>query len=103
VGRISADGNGGLLVSLTTSNGGTISQETGAGTYVVASDCTFDLNYSIGTTPYSVRGSLIGEDEAFASLNLTGPTIPNVGILSGAVATGSMVRETNSRGRGGRR
>ncbi len=94
VGQIKADGLGGMLASFVTSNNGTIAQETGAGTYAVNSDCTFDLNYSIGTTPYSVRGSLIDANTAYAGLNMPGQTVPNLGVVSGDVAYGSMVRET---------
>jgi hypothetical protein len=93
VGQIAADGQGGLLVSLVTSNNGNMSLETGSGKYTILSDCTFDLNYSIGTTPYSVRGSLIDPNNAFAGLNQPGQTVPNVGVVSGAVAYGSMVKE----------
>jgi len=77
-----------------------ISNETGAGTYKVNSDCTFDLNYKIGTTPYSIRGSIVDDDNAFLGLNLPGvqANVPPFGpvIITGAVATGKMVRQTDS-------
>jgi hypothetical protein len=97
VGRIQADGKGGLLASFITSNNGNISTETAAGSYDVSSDCTFDLNYTIGTTPYSVRGSMINFREADLGLNMPGITQPGVGIITGAVATGTMVRESEFR------
>jgi len=94
VGRFQNDGQGGLLASFITSNNGIISNETGAGNYQVFPDCTFDLNYTIGTTPYSIRGSMITGDEAFLGLNMPGVTMPGVGIISGAVATGTLVRQS---------
>ena len=94
VGRIQTDGKGGMLASFITSNNGNISPETAAGTYSVSSDCTFDLNYTIGNTPYSVRGSMISFEEAFVGLNMPGVTQPGVGIITGAVATGTMMRES---------
>jgi hypothetical protein len=60
----------------------------------MSSVCTFDLNYAIGSTPYSIRGSMIDRDEAFLGLNLPGVNQPGVGILTGAVATGTRVRQS---------
>ena len=97
VGRFQNDGRGGLLASFITSNNGTISNEAGAGNYKVFPDCTFDLNYTIGTTLYSIRGSMITGDEAFLGLNMPGVTQPGVGVISGAVATGTFVRQSDSR------
>lgn len=102
VGQFVLDGKAGLLASFVTSTNGLISNDTGAGTYKVNSDCTFDLNYTIGTTPYSIRGSVIDQDNAFLGLNLPGvqANVPPFGpvIITGAVATGKMVRQTeNSR------
>jgi hypothetical protein len=94
VGRFQIDGRGGLLASFVTSNNGAISNEIGAGTYSMSSDCTFDLNYAIGNTPYSIRGSMIDRDEAFLGLNLPGVNQPGVGILTGAVATGTLLRQS---------
>ena len=94
VGRFQIDGRGGLLASFVTSNNGAIRNEIGAGTYSMSSDCTFDLNYAIGSTPYSIRGSMIDRDEAFWGLNLPGVNQPGVGILTGAVATGTRVRQS---------
>jgi hypothetical protein len=96
VGQIQADGTGGLLASFITSDNGAISQETAGGAYTVSPDCTFDLNYTLGGAPYSIRGSLINEGEAFAGLNMPGQEVANLGIVTGAVATGSMVRQSNS-------
>ena len=80
VGQFNLDGHGGLLASFITSQTGVISNQAGVGTYTVASDCTFDLNYTIGSAPYSIHGSLITSDEAFLGLNMPGSTIPGVGI-----------------------
>ncbi len=94
VGRFTYDGRGGLLASfITSSNNGVISSDTGAGTYTVNSDCTFDLSYKIGATPYGIRGSMIAFDNAFISLNMPGVNVPGVGLLTGAVATGTLARE----------
>lgn len=93
VGRFEPDGKGGLRASFITSDNGTIRSETGAGTYNVYSDCTFDLNYTIGTSAYSIRGSMIDNSNAFLGLNLPGFVQPGVGTITGAVATGKMVRE----------
>jgi len=102
VGRIQADGKGGLLASFVTSSVTPATPfpflETAGGTYNVSPDCTFDLNYKIGNTNYSVRGSIIGEDDAFAGLNMPGPTDPSTGvILTGAVATGTMARQNHAK------
>lgn len=100
VGQFVNDGKGGLLASFVTSTNGVISNDSGAGTYKVNSDCTFDLNYKLGSTPYSIRGSVIDEDNAFLGLNLPGiqATIPPFGqvTITGAVATGKMVRQTET-------
>src|SRR5690348_8891735 len=100
VGQFATDGKGGLLASFVTSTNGVISNDTGAGTYNVSSDCTFDLNYKIGATPYSIRGSVIDQDNAFLGLNLPGvqATVPPFGpvVITGAVATGKMVRQTEN-------
>jgi hypothetical protein len=93
VGQIRADRSGGMVGSFITNNAGVIAPETGTGTYSVATDCTFDLNYSIGGSPYSVRGSLLGKSKAYIGLNMPGPTVTGVGVLTGAVATGTMVRQ----------
>src|SRR5262249_47183704 len=98
LGQLVLDGSGGLTGSLITSNNGIISAEKAVGTYTVASDCTFDLNYTIGAAPYSIHGSVISSSEAFVALNMPGPTAPGVGILTGAVATGNMVKELGLHG-----
>jgi hypothetical protein len=95
VGRFLIDGAGGFLATFITSNNGNIAPETAAGTYTVSPDCTFNLNYSIGSTPYSIRGSVISS-EAFISLNMPGPAVPGIGILTGAVATGTMQPESDA-------
>jgi hypothetical protein len=98
VGRFTYDGHGGLLATFTTSsNNGVISSDTGAGTYTVNSDCTFDLSYKIGATAYGIRGSMIAYDNAFISLNMPGVGVPGVGLLTGAVASGTLVREPGFR------
>jgi hypothetical protein len=95
--QIQTDGHGGLSASLITSDSGVVSQATTAGTYAVNSDCTFDLNYSIGGSPYSVRGSLIQQGEADAALNMPAVLNQQGAIVSpGSVATGTMVRQTNA-------
>ncbi len=101
VGKLQLDGHGGLLASFITSNGGLIASETGAGTYTVGADCVFDLNYTIGTTPYSIRGSVVNSEEADLALNMPGDGAVHASpfgpfTISGAVATGTMVRETGS-------
>jgi hypothetical protein len=98
VGQIQADGTGGLLASFVTSSVTPTTPfpvlETGAGSYTVSADCTFDLNYSIGSTNYSVRGSLSGRDDAFVGLNMPGPQDPTTGVIfTGAVATGTMAKQ----------
>jgi hypothetical protein len=94
VGRFAYDGKGGLLANFTTSsNNGVISFDTGAGRYTVNSDCTFDVSYTIGATPYGIRGSMIARDHAFIGLNMPGVSVPGLGLLTGAVATGTQVRE----------
>ena len=75
VGQVVADGKGGLLASfVTSSNNGTIANQTGAGTYKVNSDCTFDPSYVISGSPCGIRGSLIDGDTADIALNMPGPS-----------------------------
>ena len=95
LGQFVLDGRGALTGSLITSNNGLISNDTAVGTYTVGPDCTFDLDYTISGAPYSIHGSVISPTEMFVGLNMPGPTQPGVGILTGAVATGKMVLETN--------
>ena len=95
VGSIQLDGKGGMLASFVTSNNGTISQQTAAGAYTVSKDCTFDLNYTIGTAAWSIHGSVVDPNHTFIALNNPGPTQPGVGILTGAVATGNLLRQGN--------
>ena len=89
VGAFNLDGHGSLLATFITSNNGAMSQDTGAGTYRVNSDCTFDLTYTIGSTPYGIRGSISDEQHAFIALNMP----PIQGPVTGAVATGTMLRQ----------
>jgi hypothetical protein len=105
VGQFVADGKNGLLASFVTSrNNGTIANETGTGTYTVNSDCTFDLTYTISGSPYGIRGSIINGATAEIALNMPGPSTtlplaPGVSlpvIITGAVATGRMVKEVRS-------
>jgi len=97
VGSFRLDGKGGLLASFVTSNNGAISQDEGAGTYTVSTDCTFDLTYQIGGAHYGMRGSIIDPNRAFIALNMPGvpavifPGIPST--VSGAVATGTLMRQ----------
>ncbi len=96
VGSFRLDGKGGLLASFLTSNSGVISQDTGAGTYTVSTDCTFDLTYQIGGADYGIRGSIIDPNQAFIALNM--PGVPAVifgipSIVTSAVATGTLVRQ----------
>jgi len=95
LGQMVLNGSGGLTGSLISSNNGSISAETAVGTYTVASDCTFDLNYTIAGAPYGIHGSVISSTEMFVGLNMPGPTQEGVGILTSAVATGKMVLESN--------
>jgi hypothetical protein len=87
-----------LTASLVVSDNGNITQPAVTGTNTVSSDCTFNLtlNHLVAAQPYSVRGTLANRNNAFVSLNLAGPPIPGLGgpTFSGAVATGSMLRET---------
>jgi hypothetical protein len=95
--QLEDDQHGRLTASIITSNGGVISQVKTVGTYAVNSDCTFDLNYSIGSSPYSVRGSLIRQGEADAALNMPAVLNQQGSIVSaGSVATGTMIRQTNA-------
>ena len=94
VGSIQLDGKGGMLGSFVTSNNGTISQQTASGTYTVSNDCTFDLSYTIGATPFGIRGSIVDPNHAFIAMNNPGPTVPGVGILTGAVAVGNILRQS---------
>jgi hypothetical protein len=97
VGRFDFDGKGGLLASLLTSDSGAIRQDTGAGTYVVHSDCTVDLTYQIRGTNYGIRGTVIDPNQAFIALNMPGvpevifPGLPST--ATGAVATGTLMRQ----------
>lgn len=102
VGQLIADGKGGLKASfVTSSNNGTIANQTGAGTYTVNPDCTFDLSYTISGSPYGIRGSMINGETAHIALNMPGPSTtlplaPGVSlpvIITGAVATGKMVKQ----------
>lgn len=102
VGQLVADGNGGLQASfVTSSNNGAIANQTGAGTYTVNPDCTFDLSYAISGSPYGIRGSIINGESAHIALNMPGlsttlplsPTVSLPVIITGAVATGKMVKE----------
>jgi hypothetical protein len=94
VGSIQLDGKSGMLGSFVTSNNGTISQQTASGTYTVSHDCTFDLSYTIGATAWGIRGSIADPNHAVIALNNPGPAVPNVGILTGAVATGNLLRQS---------
>jgi hypothetical protein len=103
VGQFVGNGTGGLLASFViSSNNGTIANQTGAGTYTVNSDCTFDLDYAISGSPYGIRGSLINGAEAYIVLNMPDPSTtvtlapglpPLPAIITGAVATGKMTQQ----------
>ncbi|HEX4278041.1 MAG TPA: hypothetical protein VHZ74_21955 [Bryobacteraceae bacterium] len=95
VGQFQFDGKSGFLDNFLSSNNGVVTPDSGSGTYTVSPDCTFDLTYKLGTTDYAIRGSLIDPDNAFLGLNMPGPTVPNLGILTGAVATGSLTRQSS--------
>jgi hypothetical protein len=97
VGSFRLDGKGGLLAAFLTSHNGPLSQETGAGTYTVNGDCTFDMAYQIGRVNYGIRGTIVDSNKAYIALNMPGvpaviiPGIPS--IVRGAVATGTMMRQ----------
>jgi hypothetical protein len=102
VGQFVADGTSALTASfVTSSNNGTIATQTGTGTYSVNTDCTFNLTYTISGTPYGIRGSIFNGATAYIALNMPGPSTtlplaPGVSlpvIITGAVATGKMVKE----------
>ena len=95
VGSIQLDGkSGGMAGSFVVSNNGTMSQQTASGTYTVSNDCTFDLSYTIGATAWGIRGSIVDPNHAFIALNNPGPTFPGIGILTSAVATGNLLRQS---------
>ena len=101
LGNFDLDGKGGMTTSMVLSDNGSISSATPPGTYNVASDCSVDLNFSLGDAPFSIRGSIIDAINGFAAFNVPGPTVPLTlgpvtiqAVLTGAVGTGSMVRES---------
>jgi hypothetical protein len=63
VGRLVSDGNGNITAVTVGNYNGTSVQESFSGTYEVNSACALTLNYSVGSTAYTVVGSLGGHGD----------------------------------------